>query len=152
MKIYPRVIGRKKRAAVIAETAAAMALFLPLTVLITFVGVEVSYAYLLKSSLSEAAREACRSLSIAYGLDSSIAGNRAIAEQKAFNHIRMHNVINSSAQFADPVWNTTADPPTVTVKVTYASDQYGLPHFPNPDPLHLGDNFVVVGTSTYRLQ
>jgi Flp pilus assembly protein TadG len=82
-----RKVARRRKGAVIAETAAAMALFLPLTIMITFVGVEVSYAYLLKSSLSEAAREASRSLAIAYGLDSSIVGNRTIADQKAFDHI-----------------------------------------------------------------
>lgn len=145
---------RSKRAAVIAETAAAMALFLPLTILITFVGLEVSYSYLLKSSLSEAAREAARSLSIAYGLDSTIAGagNRSVWNQKAFDHIRIYNVVNDSLQFDDPVWNNNADPPTVTVTVRYKSDRYGLPHFPNPDPLHLGDNFEVNGIATYRLQ
>lgn len=150
-----RRINRRKRAAVIAETAAAMCLFLPLTILITFVGVEVSYTYLLKSALSEAAREAARSLAIAYGLDSSIAangGNRAAADEKSYDHIRMYNVINSSEQFDDPVWNDQGDPPTVTVTVRYKSDQYGLPHFPQPDPLNLGANFVVTGTATYRLQ
>jgi hypothetical protein len=143
---------RNKKAAVLAESAAAMALFLPLTIFITFVGVEVSHVYLIKSALSEGAREAARSLAIAYGLDSSMKGNRGIENQKAFDHIRMHNIINSSDQFADPVWNTAADPPTVTCTVRYASDQFGLPHFPNPDPLHLGDNFLVTGTATYRLQ
>ncbi len=150
MKSFRRNL-RKRKGAVIAETGAALALFLPLTILITFVGVEVSYAFLMKGALSEAAREGARSLAICYGLDSSIKNNRGLANSKVFDHIRMHNIVNSSEQFDDPVWNSEADPPTVTVNIKYASDKYGLPHFPNPDPLHLGDGFVVNGNATFRL-
>jgi Flp pilus assembly protein TadG len=140
---------QRRRGAVIAETGAALALFLPLAVLITFVGVEVSYAYLLKSSLSEGAREAARSLAIAYGVGTNVDPGTA-GEAKVFSNIRIHNVINDNQQF-EAQWKKDADPPTVTVTVKYASDKYGLPHFPNPDPLRLGDNFIVYGAATFRL-
>jgi hypothetical protein len=145
-------VRRRSKGVGIAETAAALVILLPTIIFIVFMALEVSYAYLLKSTLSEGAREAARNLSIAYGYDPTIVGDRAKSEAKSFDKIRIHNVINSSAQFSDPVWNTAADPPTVSVTVTYFSEQYNLPKFPNPDPLKLGSNFILNGTSTYRLQ
>jgi hypothetical protein len=142
----------RKQGAVIAEVAAAMAVLVPVVMAILLVTCEASYAYLLKGALSEGAREAARNLAIAYGLDPTIAGNRQVEDQKAFDKIRVLNIINSSAQFADPVWDTASDPPTVSVYVKYASDQYGLPHFPNPDPLNIGNSITISGQSTFRLQ
>lgn len=136
----------------IVEAAAALTLLLPLVIITIFVTLEVSYAYLLKSSLSEAAREGARSLSIAYGLDPTVANSRSTANQKAFDKIRIYNIVNDSLQFSDPTWVTTGDVPTVSVVVTYKSGQYGLPKFPYPDPLHLAGRFELAGNATYRLQ
>jgi hypothetical protein len=69
-----------------------------------------------------------------------------------FDTIRIHNIVNASSQFDDPVWSPGSTPPTVSVTVHYTSEKNGLPPFPNPDPLHLGSHFQLAATSTYRLE
>jgi hypothetical protein len=143
---------KRNQGAVIAEGAAALILLLPLFIAIIFVVTEASYAFFLKSSLMEVAREAARELSIAYGLDPSIADSRSAQDARVFNKIRMPNVVNDSSQFEDPVFDTGAVRPIVSVRVKYASQQFGLPPFPNPDVLNLSSSFVLDGSSSYRLQ
>ncbi len=136
----------------ITEAAAALTILLPLIFVIIFAALEAGYAYTLKSSLSEAARQAARDLAIAYGQNPTIAGDRTQENSLVFDSIRIRNVLNDSSQFDDPVWNTSGDPTTVQVTVRYLGGQFGLPTFPNPDPLHLGSHFQVTATSTYRLE
>ena len=145
-------IRRDSRGAGIAETAAAMSLMIPIIFAVLFVVVEASQAYMIKETLAQSARQAARDLSVQYGKSSAIQYDRSMQDVMVFDNIRVQNVINASEQFDDPVWNTTANPPTVSVHLTYTSNQYGLPPFPNPDPLHLGSNFILDATSTYRLE
>lgn len=142
----------RQRGAAIAETAAAMCLFLPLVLVILFVALEVSYAYVLKSTLSEAAREAARDLAIAYGLYGPAVKSSTAENQYAFDKIRIANIVNASEQFTADWSNETSDPPTVQVTCRYLSGKNGLPVFPNPDPLNLGANYIINGIATYRLQ
>jgi Flp pilus assembly protein TadG len=142
----------RRKGAVIAESAAAMTLLLPVLMTVLFIALEVSYAYLIKYNLSEAAREASRDLAIEYGLDSTITGSRALQDAKVFDHIRIKHMVNDSAQFDNPVFNTAAKPYTVQVTVEYKSGQYGLPIFPAPDPLGISKTVHIVGTSSFRLQ
>jgi Flp pilus assembly protein TadG len=147
-----RKIKRKNSGVAIVEGAASMVILLPIMFLVMYVALEVSYMYVLKSSLAEAAREAARNLAIAYGQDPAIATDRGLQDSTVFDKLRIGAIINSSAQFDNPVFNTSNDPPTVTVRVNYTGGQYNLPPFPNPDPLHLEGNFQLFGTSIYRLQ
>src|SRR5579864_3578788 len=124
---------RTNRGSSIAETAAAMSLMLPLTFALIFAVLEASYFYMLKSSLSQAAREAARDLSVAYAQDPTVATDRTLQNTMVFDHIRIQNVINSDLQFDNPVFQTANDPPTVSATVHYSGGQYGLPTFPNPD-------------------
>ncbi len=142
---------RRRSGATIAESAASLALLLPLTFMIIFAVLEASYAFMIKNSLSQGARRAARDLSIAYGEDPAIASSRALQETQVFDNIRIVNIINDSDQFDDPVWDTVGDPPTVTVNVRYQGGQYSLPPFPNPDPLGLGSTFIINAGSSYRL-
>lgn len=144
--------ARRACGGAIVEGAAALTVLLPVVILLVLAAMEISYAYVLKGSLTEAAREAARSLSIAYGQDPTIATNRSLQDSKVLTKIRIANVVNNEGQFDNPVFDTAADPPTVTVTVRYLSQQFGLPPFPNPDPLNLGSNFQLTGVSTYRLQ
>lgn len=143
---------RETRGVAITEAAAALTLILPLIFLVIFVVLEASYAYTLKNALAEGAREAARNLAINYGQNQAIATDRTLQNAEVFDNIRITNVINNSSQFDDPVFNTAADPPTVEVTVHYRGGQFGLPPFPNPDPLNLGSNFKIDATSTYRLE
>lgn len=143
---------RKRNGGALAESAAALTVMLPVVVCLAFVILEVSQAYLIKTSLAQGARQAARDLAIAYGKDPLVASNRAMQESQAFDHIRIHNLINDSAQFDDAVFDTAAVPHTVTVKVLYKSGQHGLPAFPNPDPLHMAGKLQVFAESVYRLE
>ncbi|MBI4533791.1 MAG: hypothetical protein HY711_07565 [Candidatus Melainabacteria bacterium] len=136
----------------IAETGASLTILLPLALLIAFMILETSYAYLIKSCLSQAACMAARDLSIAYGENQSVATSRSLQDAMVFDSIRISKIIAASPQFDNPTFATGANPPTVSVTVRYLSGQYGLPTFPNPDPLMLGTSFVITATSTYRLE
>jgi Flp pilus assembly protein TadG len=144
--------SRLSKGATIAEAGAAMALMIPLLFAVLFVVLEASQAYMIKEALAQGARQAARNLAVEYGKDSAIQYRRDLQDAQVFSQIRLVNVINANEQFSDPVWNTSASPPTVTVTVTYTPNQHGLAPFPNPDPLNLGPNFVLNANSTYRLE
>jgi Flp pilus assembly protein TadG len=141
----------RKRGGTIAETAASLVLLLPLLIMILFVGLEASRAYMIKESLAQASRQAARDLAVIYGRDGTIANNSTMEAIQVYDNIRINGAITSSRQFSSQ-WNTSAAPPTVTVTVQYTSGQNGLPTFPNPDPLKLGGNFQLNASSTYRLE
>jgi len=143
---------RSERGVSIAEAAASMSLLIPLVVLLMFVVLEVSRAFFMREILDQAARQAARDLAIAYGQQPGLANSRSLQETLVFDKIRVQNIVNDSAQFSDPIFDTVSDPATVKVSVSYLSNQYGLPPFPDNDPLGLGNAFVLSGQSTYRLE
>jgi Flp pilus assembly protein TadG len=145
--------SRKTTGSSIAEAGAALGLLLPLAFTLMFAVFEGSYAYLIKDSLSQASRQAARDLSIAYGQNGgAIANSRTLQNTLVFDRIRIRNMIASSQQFDNPVWQTALEPYSVTVTCRYTGGSYGLPTFPNPDPLRLGRNITLTSTSTYRLE
>jgi Flp pilus assembly protein TadG len=143
---------RNIRGSSLAETAASLALLFPLLVVMLFVMLETSYAMFLKAMLAEASRTASRNLAIAYGQNPLVANNWSLEDSNVLQKVRIANVVNASAQFDPPIWNTTVPPYTVTVDVHYKSGQYGLPLFPYPDVLKLGTQFVPSAQSTYKLE
>ena len=143
---------RIARGTSIAETGASMSLLIPVVMTILFVLVEACYAIFLGAGLSECARVAARNLAITYGQNPLVASDRATQDAIVFQYIHMTNVVNSTAQFDDPVFDTAKYPHTVSVNVHYASGKYGLPTFPFAGPLNLGTAYVPHGQSTYRLE
>jgi len=125
---------------------------LPIFIILVFAVLEASQACMIKEGLQQAARQAARSLAIAYGNNQGIAGNRSQENSQVFDTIRIQSIVNSSNQFSDPVWNQNSNPPTVTATCTYLSNQYGLPQFPAVDPLQLSSNFTLSSSATYRLE
>jgi flagellar basal body-associated protein FliL len=142
---------RRNNGATIVESAASLSLLLPLTILIIFVALEVGYSYLIKTSLSHAARQAARELAVAYGGDPAIAQNKA-AQEAVLNHVRIPYMVHDNHQFEEVRFDSSQSPHTVTVHVRYVSGKYGLPRFPNPDPLQMGDKMQIASTATYRLE
>lgn len=142
---------RNRKGSSIAESAASMSLLLPLTILIIFVALEVGYSYLIKTSLSQAARQAARELAVAYGGDPTIAQNKA-AQEAVLEKVRIPNMVHNNAQFEQVAFDTSQSPHTVSVHVRYLSNQYGLPRFPNPDPLQMGNSLQIASQATYRLE
>lgn len=149
--MYRLNISRKKGAA-IAEAAASMVVMIPLMVTLIFVCLEVSFGCFLHENLAQAARKAARDLAIQYGADPKIVESRSKQDALVFDQIRINNIVNSSLQFDDPVFQTGNVPHTVTVTVRYLSNQYDLPKFPYPDPLGIGQSYQPVARSTYRLE
>lgn len=143
---------RRRNGLTIAETAASMIILVPVLFMVLYVVIEASKAYYLKEALSQGARQAARDMAIAYASNHNLEGNKSMQDQVVFDRVRIPNVINDSAQFDEAQFNSSAIPPTVSVTVHYTGGQYGLPTFPDPDPLRLGNTFHIQGTSTYRLE
>jgi hypothetical protein len=134
-----------------AELAAAICLFLPIVATICWVIFEASRACEILCVLNQTSATAARRLAIAYGQNPSgtIANPSTV-----FNQVTFGNIVNSSSQFSIPNggWQTTSNPPTVTVVCTYQSGQHGCPQFPAPDPLNLSSTFTLTGQATCKLE
>lgn len=143
---------RRRKGVSIAETAASMVLLIPLLFLVLYVVLEASKAYFIKESLAQGARQAARDIAIIYGTNPRIEGDRYMQDSMVYSTIKISGAIADEKQFEEAQFDSNANPPTVTVTVNYTSGQNGLPTFPNPDPLHLGNNFKLSATSTYRLE
>lgn len=135
----------------IVEFGGVLVLIVPLVMLLLFATYEFAYAFLIKSNIDNAAKNAARAMAIQYGQDSSLLTDSA-AQQAVYSSIRIPNFVHANQQFSNPVFKPAADPTSVTVSVTYTGGQNGLPQFPNPDLLKLGANFKIDGTYTYRLE
>ena len=142
---------RQRQGSSLVELAAALVVIIPLVFTLLFAAVEMTTAYMIHTVLSQSAHMAARNLAIAYPVDRTIAQNRSAQDSLVFDNVRHSGIINSSAQFDDAVFDTTADPPTVSVTVHYASGDYGLPVFPI-DLLGLEQLFHLSVTSSYRLE
>lgn len=152
MKVI-RQTGKSRicRGSAVIELAASLSIILPLIFLVLFAALETSTAYMIHTVLLAGAQQSARDLALAYPLDSSIAQNRASQDFIVYDKVRTAGIINSSAQFDDATFNTTANPPRVTVTVHYASGSYGLSKFP-VEILGLSDMFHLSATSVYRLE
>lgn len=137
----------------LSETAAAIAIVVPIALITAFVAWQVSQVYMIKTTLNLAAQTAARTLAINYGKDPVMT--KAFPEQ-TFAKIKHMGIVQSPDQFTIPAgkagWNDLANPPTVTVQVEFQGGKYGLPQFPNPDPLGLGKDFKITGVGKSRLE
>lgn len=136
----------------LVEFAVALALFLPLLITIIYVVLEASYMYTVKANLDVASRKAARELAILYGTN-RVQAQQPKGSNPVFTNTRIPNFVADNNQFDDPTFNTNPAPGTVTVTIHYpVGGMYGLPPFPNPDPLHIGTNFDLTSTSTFSLE
>ena len=124
----------------------------PLIVLVTYVVMETSQAYMISQAMNQAAYLAAKGLANYYQTNPEVISN-TIEQQNIFSAIRFTNLISSNNQFQIAGWNTSNNPGTVTVTVTYLSGQGSppLPSFPNPDPLNLSSVFTISSSSTCAL-
>ncbi len=144
---------RSSTGSAISEFGAAMTFVIPITLMAGFVAFQVSQAYMIKVTLDFAAQTAARKLAIAYGKDPEMA--MAFADN-SFEDIKFAGIVKSAEQFSIPAvvkgWNTTANPPTVTVDVVFQGGKYGLEKFPNPDPLNISSTFKITSRCVCRLE
>lgn len=133
------------------ELAASLVWLVPLVVTIALAIMEISQAYYITNLLSAGANEAARALALAYGQNPAVAADAGL-QSSVLSNVRINNIINSSSQFAAPIFNTLQSPATVGVTVSYLSGQFGLPTFPTFDPLNLGSSFKLQASSTYALE
>ena len=126
---------------------------IPLLIVVCFISVESMMVCMIKSILNYSASVASRDLAIEYGTNPVGAMSNP---DSIFSNIRFMSVVVSNDQFSIPEgaagWSTTSSPPTVTVEVTFKGGQFGLPDFPNPDPLALGPDFSLSSTATMILE
>jgi Flp pilus assembly protein TadG len=149
-----------QRAAVTAEFAAAVAIFVPIILVVVFACYEVAMAFMIYNALNYAAQTAAIALSKAYGGDASYATSTT-KQQALFAQIKYANMVVSPLQFsavfppapANASWlSNSGDYPTVIVVCKYTGGQYGLPPFPNPDPLKLSQRFSLQASATAYLE
>lgn len=143
-------VMKRIRGTSIVEAAAGIMVGLPLVVAIIFVGLEVSMYFMIQSNLDAATRKATRALAHQWGRDPSVATDTS-RQRAIFTDCLINGYVNDPAQFSNPLFNGQ-DPPSVTVVGTYTSGQYGLASYPPPNPLNLGNNFIIRSEATYRLE
>lgn len=144
---------RRSQGSAISEFGAAMAFVIPITLIAGFVAFQVSQSYMIKVTLDFAAQTAARKLAIAYGKDPDMT---MAFPDTTFEDIKFAGIVKSAEQFSIPAgtagWNTTANPPTVTVDVVFQGGKYGLEKFPNPDPLNISSTFKITSRCVCRLE
>lgn len=145
---------RRNSSGMLAEAVSSLALLLPVMLIIVFVAIQGSNAYVIARHMNQGAMIAARSLAEEYLVNNDIVTDTA-AQQAIFSEIRLKDMISSNSQFSIPSggWQTATDPKTVTVVCTYIPGAGSPPNppFPNPDILGLGANFKVSMEATYRI-
>ncbi len=143
---------KRQRGASLVEFAVALSLFLPLLISIIYIVLEASFMYTIKANLDVASRKAARELAIMYGTNKTNA-QQPKASNPVYTNTRIPNFVVDNNQFDDPTFSTAVPPGTVTVTVHYPTGgAFGLPPFPNPDPLNIGSSFDLTSTSTFSLE
>jgi Flp pilus assembly protein TadG len=144
--------SRQQQGVSLVEFAVAVSLFLPVLITIIYVVLEASYLYNIKANLDVASRKAARELAIMYGANKTQA-TQPKATNPVYTNTRIAYFVADNQQFDDPTFTPNPTPGTVTVTVHYPTNgAYGLPRFPNPDPLNLGSTFDLTSTSTFSLE
>lgn len=152
MKVLATKGVKKRRGLVLAEATAALAVLLPVSVLLLFVISEMAYCYMVKTVLSDASRLAARTMAIQYGITPAIAGGQDAQglRDAVLNQIRIPNIIVNNEQFS-VTFNTDMAVRTVHVDVDYQGGLW-VPPLPMPDPLGLGKDYRIHADATYRLE
>jgi hypothetical protein len=144
----------RNRDGVIAEAVSALAIFMPIFVIIIYVTIQATNAYVIAENMTQGAQAAARALSEEYRNHPDIATSTA-KQQAIFYNIRIPNMISSNSQFTIPTngWQTATDPKTVTVVVSYLPGVGSPPNpsFPNPNLLNLEAGFRIAIPATYKL-
>lgn len=143
--------GSRARGQMMPEFTASLILIVPMIVISAYVMIQASQAYIIHCTLKQAASTAARKLALAYGLNPKQTVRNW---QEIISSVEYPGVVNSYRQFdlGEQGFNEKVNPPTVSVKVRFLSDQYGCRHFPEPDILGLGRNFEISAESTCRLE
>ncbi|MDR3617409.1 MAG: hypothetical protein P4L53_27890 [Candidatus Obscuribacterales bacterium] len=118
----------------------------PLLVLIALVAIEAAKAYEISRDLQIGASLAARALASSGSLTTQQQQSQILSDIQVGK-----NVVDPS-QFYSVIWQRNTTPPTVTVFVqSVSTGPQKPPHFPDPDPLNLGSQFVMKAQSTFRL-
>jgi Flp pilus assembly protein TadG len=156
---------RHKQGSSIVEGAVALTILIPLLIMIVYVILEASHAYLIYSSLQQGAQEGARLLAT-YPVGQPPSYTSYPLSQSQINdtlkQVQIPNVINDPAQFiwapsasvpaGSPVFIGPASAPTsVVVTVKYTPGQYNLPPFPDADVLKLGSTFTLQASACYQV-
>jgi len=145
---------RRQSGMLIAEAVSILAIFLPILMLMLFVTMQASQSYLIARNMNQGALLAARGLAEEYRTNPKIK-TETTAQEAIFTQVRIEKMISSNQQFSIPTdgLQTTSEPKTVTVIVTYLPGVGSPPNpsFPNPDFIGLGSAFRISQTATYRI-
>lgn len=146
--------GRSVGGSLLVEAVSALAMLSPVFLVMIFVVIEASQAYVIGTAMTQGAGLAARALADYYQTNPEVVYSSS-EQQAVFTNIRIAGMISSNAQFSIPPggWNLTATPPHVTVVCSYLPGQGSptLGSYPSIDPLALGTRFVVSSSATYSL-
>lgn len=141
---------RQQRASCITEFAAGLAIVIPLMMLVLQILVQITQVYFVKSSLSQLAETAARTLAVHYIEDSKIAtASRNVQDKLIFDRIRMNGILHASEQFERPEFMLKTASKSVKVSVAYLPGQHGL--IPLLDPLNMLRGYQLRSSSTYPI-
>jgi hypothetical protein len=146
------MINRRRSGVSLVEFGAAMALGLPLILIMLYAVLEANYLFTIRTHLDQATREAGRQLMSKYQKDPTPANNTSANSNTVTNTINLPGFVVSSSQFNVVYSYAPPSPSTVTVTCTYPTGgAAGLMPFPAPDPLGLGPSFSISATGTFPL-
>ena len=118
--------ARSKRGSALAEATSAFSLLAPLALIVLLAVIESTIAYVIHSSLSQAALEAAHDLGALWVAENQPGQALTSTQQQAvYNNIVIPNVIpvntsgNTNPNFTTATFNFTTSPQTVTVTAMF---------------------------------
>jgi Flp pilus assembly protein TadG len=151
---------RTQVGAVSVEFAAAIALVLPIVLVVIFGCYEVAIACMIYNALNHSAQQAALALARAYGGDATYATSSE-KQRAVLSTINFAHMVVSPQQFsvqfpqspAAASWTgNDGNCPTVSVTCKYTGGRNGLAPFPNPDPLNLARSLSLEAKATAYLE
>jgi hypothetical protein len=120
------ISARSKKGSAIAEASSAFSLLVPLAIIVLLAVIESTIAYIIHSSLTQAALEAAHDLGALWVAQNQPGQALTTTQQQAvFNNIVIPNVIpvnssgNTNPNFTTAQFNFTSSPQTVTVTAMF---------------------------------
>jgi len=139
------------------EFVAALVLGLPLVVAMIYATLQINLLFTIRTNLDTATRRAAQLLINRYKL-ANIApvdgSNTNLPTDIAFD-VKTGNsgalyFINKTANQFTWTWDLAVRPATITVTTTFPTNgANSLVRFPSPDPLKMGNGFIISTTSTF---
>ena len=145
---------RRSKGAVLVEAVLAIAIFVPIMVVIVWAVLEVSFAYIIATNMNEASHLAARALADEFLRNPSIVHDNK-TQARILSTVRIPGMVATNEQFSFPpgAWVVTSVPRSVSVQCTYLPGVGDPPLalFPNPDILNIRSHLNIQSSATTPL-